>query len=57
MRTMVREGFLFGLAKCNFLVASGVVLGFRVYAGEYRLGCKALEKLLEARIPTTLREL
>ena len=43
---MIEDGFLFGLAKCKFLVSYAVVLGFRVFMGEYQLGKKVLLSLL-----------
>jgi hypothetical protein len=45
------------LGKCTLLATDIVVLGYALCRGSYRLGDKALKKLLSSQIPTTLKEL
>jgi RNase H-like domain found in reverse transcriptase len=45
------------LGKCTLLATDVVVLGYALCRGSYRLGDKALKKLLSSQIPTTLKEL
>lgn len=54
---LANAGFLLNLAKCTFLAADLVVLGFRLFRSEYQLGKKAMAKLMTAHIPTSQKEL
>jgi hypothetical protein len=57
IRAIVKAGMLLNLGKCTLLATDVVVLGYALCKGSYRLGDKALKKLISSKIPTTLREL
>ena len=57
IQAYVEAGLLINLSKCMFLVADVVALGFALANREYRLGNKAITKLLSAQIPRNLKEL